>query len=63
MLRPSPTHAELASKISTHREAVTRELRVLAMDGLVERKGRSLLIKDLAALKQLVESVSGPESG
>ena len=63
LLRPSPTHAELASKISTHREAVTRELRVLAMDGLVERKGRSLLIKDLAALKQLVESVSGAESG
>ncbi|HLY87824.1 MAG TPA: Crp/Fnr family transcriptional regulator [Acetobacteraceae bacterium] len=54
-----PTHAELASRVSTHREAVTRELGELARMGLVERRDDGLLITDVAALERLVQDVMG----
>ncbi len=54
-----PTHAELASRVSTHREAVTRELGELARMGLVERRDDGLLITDIAALERLVQDVAG----
>lgn len=46
----TPTHFDLAARISTHREAVSREMSVLAKRGLVQRKGRSLTIPSLARL-------------
>jgi CRP/FNR family cyclic AMP-dependent transcriptional regulator len=54
-----PTHAELASRVSTHREAVTREFGELARMGLVERRDDGLLITDVAALERLVQDVTG----
>lgn len=45
-----PTHAQLASRISTHREAVTRELASLTRQGLATRAGRALVIHDLGAI-------------
>lgn len=53
-VRPAPTHAELASRIGTHREAVTREMRVLSDDGIIRYGRRSLIIVDLARLEQAV---------
>ena len=50
---PAPTHFELAASISTHREAVSREMSVLAKRGLIERCGRRLLLCDLTALELL----------
>jgi CRP-like cAMP-binding protein len=50
-----PTHAEIASRISTHREAVTREFGELARAGLIEKRGSALIIRDVAALVSLVE--------
>ncbi len=50
---PAPTHFELAASISTHREAVSREMSTLAKRGLIERRGRSLMLRDLAALEML----------
>ena len=35
---PSPTHAELASRVATHREAVTRELNALETRGVLRRR-------------------------
>lgn len=58
-IKPAPTHAELASRISTHREAVTRELRHLTTSGLLERAGGGLLVRDLPLLKRMVEDVKG----
>jgi CRP/FNR family transcriptional regulator, cyclic AMP receptor protein len=52
-----PTHAELASRISTHREAVTRELNDLCRAGLLEKRRGCLIIRDLAALKHMVSDV------
>jgi CRP-like cAMP-binding protein len=50
-IHPAPTHMEIASRVATHREAVTRELRRLAKSGIVVRQGRRLLIADLDALR------------
>jgi len=56
---PAPTHAEIASRISTHREAVTRELNRLARMGIIERRGHALLIKDVDRLAAMVHEVTG----
>jgi CRP-like cAMP-binding protein len=54
-VRPAPTHAELASRIGTHREAVTRELRELSERALIRYGRGSLTILDLAGLEQAVQ--------
>jgi CRP-like cAMP-binding protein len=55
----APTHSEIASRISTHREAVTRELNRLARLGIIERKSGTLLIKDVDRLAAMVHEVTG----
>ena len=54
-LSPAPSLADLASLISTTREAVSREISRLSRDGLVERQGRDLVVSDLTRLSTLVE--------
>lgn len=54
-----PTHADLASRISTHREAVTREMRRLTLSGLIEKKNESTIICDIQEFSKLVEEVLG----
>jgi CRP/FNR family transcriptional regulator, cyclic AMP receptor protein len=51
---PAPTHTELASRTSTHREAVTRELNRLAKIGILEQRNRELMIRDVDRLAALV---------
>ena len=53
-IRPAPTHAELASRIGTHREAVTREIRALAKDNIIKSGRRSLIILNLERLERTV---------
>jgi CRP/FNR family cyclic AMP-dependent transcriptional regulator len=55
----APTHAEIASRIGTHREAVTRELSELARAKLIERRGSTLVIRDMEALAGLVKDALG----
>lgn len=55
----SPTHAEIASRTSTHREAVSRELSRLARAGIIERRGKYLYVKDLSRLARLVHDATG----
>jgi len=53
LLNPAPKHAELASRVSTTREAVTREINVMIDSGLLEKNGpQKLLITDLRALAE-----------
>jgi CRP-like cAMP-binding protein len=59
VIAPAPTHAEIASRISTHREAVTRELNGLVRAKLIEKGGSTLVIRDLAALTSMVEETLG----
>jgi CRP-like cAMP-binding protein len=58
-IAPAPTHTEIASRVSTHREAVTRELARLSRMGLVERAGNALLITDLERLAAMVHDATG----
>lgn len=58
IISPVPTHAEIASRISTHREAVAREWARLARTGVIERRGSRLAVKDIERLTQMVERSS-----
>jgi CRP/FNR family cyclic AMP-dependent transcriptional regulator len=55
VIDPVPTHAELASRISTHREAVSREMAWLDSHGLVVKKGKTLAIPSVARIRALIE--------
>ena len=55
---PAPTHAEIASRTSTHREAVTRELNRLAKMGILEQRNREFWIMDVNRLACLVDDAS-----
>ena len=46
-LIPPPTHADIASRVSTHREAVTRELNRLSRIGLIKRQPGILIVRDV----------------
>ncbi len=59
VIKPAPTHSAIASRVSTHREAVTRELNRLAGLSLVERRGNALIIKDMARLAEMVQDAKG----
>ena len=51
-----PTHEEIAARVSTHREAVVRELKTFKECGLVEKPGhRRLIVLDVARLERIVE--------
>lgn len=58
-ISPVPTHAEIASRISTHREAVTREINALAQAGVLEKRNRALVVRDIAWLQDVVEMKLG----
>lgn len=55
VVRPMRTHSDIASQISTTRETVARVLGQLATDGIVERKGKTLYIRDYPRLRKLVD--------
>jgi hypothetical protein len=56
---PIPTHTAIANRISTHREAVTRELSNLCRAGLLERHDGILVIRDVEKLSAIVSDVLG----
>jgi DNA-binding IclR family transcriptional regulator len=57
-LEPPPRHADLAAQVGTTREQVTRELSSLTRQGLLQKSGRALLVKDLHRLEELVRGAS-----
>ena len=58
-LDPAPTHAEIASRVSTHREAVTRELNRLSRIGLIKRENGTLVVRDLDGLAAMLHEMTG----
>ena len=53
-IQPAPTHFELASRIATHREAVSREMSSLAKkSGVLGKEHKTLVINDIDALRAL----------
>jgi CRP/FNR family transcriptional regulator, cyclic AMP receptor protein len=55
VISPPPTHAELAARVGSHREAVTRELNSLKRAGLLESRRGALVLVDRAQLAALIE--------
>jgi CRP/FNR family transcriptional regulator, cyclic AMP receptor protein len=55
VISPAPTHTDIANTLSTHREAVTRELNKLARAGLIAKQGHELRILDMAELRRMVQ--------
>lgn len=54
---PAPKHGEIANRVSTYREQVTREISLLASQGVVARDGHCLVVRDMALLERLVADV------
>lgn len=58
-IAPAPTHVQLAGRIGTHREAVTRELQYLQREGILAQQGRELKVHDVARLAEIVRQAAG----
>lgn len=59
VLSPAPSLSDIADRISSHREAVSRELSRLATVGLLRREGGNLTITNLEKLAELVHEAKG----
>jgi CRP-like cAMP-binding protein len=51
VIHPAPTHYEIAARIGSHREAVTREFNRLEAEQIVEVRRREIRIVDIAQLR------------
>ncbi|MCP4328587.1 MAG: Crp/Fnr family transcriptional regulator [Alphaproteobacteria bacterium] len=61
VVAPAPTHADIASRVSTHREAVTRELSSLARNGVIRRERGRIVVPDIRLLHKMVADVLGDD--
>jgi CRP-like cAMP-binding protein len=61
VLAPAPSLSDIADRISTHREAVSRELARLVDLGLLSREGKNLRIADMRRLIELVNEAKGEQ--
>jgi CRP-like cAMP-binding protein len=52
-ISPAPTHYEIAARIGSHREAVTREVNRLEFEKVLEVGRRSIRITDMSRLKDV----------
>ncbi len=59
VLSPAPSLSDIANRVSTHREAVSRELSRLSSMGLLRREHGNLNITDVARLARLVHEAKG----
>jgi CRP-like cAMP-binding protein len=55
VLTPPPKHAEIAARVSTRRETVARELKLLERQKLLQRRRGALVIADVPALMQRLD--------
>jgi CRP-like cAMP-binding protein len=53
VIRPAPTHYDIAARIGSHREAVTREFMRLEVERLIEVRRRQIRIVDIDRLTAL----------
>jgi CRP/FNR family transcriptional regulator, cyclic AMP receptor protein len=54
IVSPPPTHAELAARISSHREAVTKVLNSLERDGVISRTRAAIDLTNIGFLRRVV---------
>ena len=53
LIEPAPSHYEIATRLSTHREAVSKELAALSKNGVVDSGRKSIRILDVVKLQQM----------
>lgn len=58
VIDPSPTDQEIANRIGSYREGVARAMGTLRDLGLISRKGRLLIIRDVATLARVVSEAN-----
>lgn len=63
IIHHAPTHNEIANRIGTNREAVTRTLGDLTEQGILLQKGRTLEILNVEKLSDIVREFSGQTAG
>lgn len=56
-IAPAPKHADIASRVSTNREEVSREFGHLSREGIIERRRGELVILDVRRLVDMVDKV------
>ncbi len=54
VIETMPTHEEIANRVSTHREAVTKEFSYLYKDGFIEKDGKKINVPDIQRLTNLI---------
>jgi CRP-like cAMP-binding protein len=54
IIERSPTHSELANRVRTHREAITREISALTRAKIIVRANDALIIRDIERLTSLL---------
>jgi CRP/FNR family cyclic AMP-dependent transcriptional regulator len=54
IVSPPPTHAELAARISTHREAVTKLLNALERENAISRRRGAIALDDPQRLREII---------
>ncbi len=59
LIRNTPTHEAIGAAIGSQREAVTRELRFLASEGVIQQTKRELLILDVERLREFLHRRAG----
>jgi CRP/FNR family transcriptional regulator len=51
------THQELANLAGTSRETVTRALKVLEQEGVIETKPKEILVTDIQGLEEVLHGI------
>lgn len=51
LIQPAPSHYEIATRIATHREAVSRELGHLVSENIIELGKRKIKVRDIDRLR------------
>ena len=50
-----PTHEDIANRVSTHREAVTKEFSWLYKEGYMIKEGKAIIIPDIVRIRKLID--------
>ena len=56
IIAPKPTHSEIAARISTHREAVAREMKLLEREGCIQRNRTGLVLPDIPRMVERLKN-------
>jgi CRP/FNR family transcriptional regulator, cyclic AMP receptor protein len=58
VITPPPPHADLAARVSTRREAISRELGSLQRQGMLEKRRGALVLLDVERLRRLIQTAA-----